>query len=365
MEREIQSRLLDDVVARINAKIIAGEIDSSCASDFVDSALDDAIGNLYGGIAGAPLKVARKIDQRVAASRIRERHIQDLIESRWCSIFRRYEKCIAQAERINQSMEESYISWIRDDPGSFEDCRRRHLICLQMINLQARGRLIASEVLALVRAGFEGGASARTRTLQEIVTVAGIIAQDRTGELADRFNDSGVFEWLKSWRAHKGCCDLQETDEDYIEARETERRVIGRWGKEIREQNGWARPAFQGQVRLGQPIRFTDMERLAGTHGLRAQYLDGNHEIHSGPLSVINHADLENGTLSFNRRREGEKSVERVGGILGHSARLLDLLSHISCRALVGTTQGFDEMYEVGQLSHIVNLLFRRIASMR
>ncbi|GAA3787477.1 hypothetical protein GCM10022226_02210 [Sphaerisporangium flaviroseum] len=155
----------------------------------------------------------------------------------------------------------------------------------------------------------------------------GSLSQDDTGTLAARFNDSGVFEWLRDWRAHEDCCGFRTTDEDYIEAKEIEKEVIIRWGREIREQHGWSRPAFQGDLRESQPIRFTDLERIAGARALRGRYLDGNHEIHSGPLSVVNHADLDNGVLVFDRRHEGKKSIENVGHLIAYSAKPL-ILSH-------------------------------------
>jgi Family of unknown function (DUF5677) len=78
-----------------------------------------------------------------------------------------------------------------------EDYHQRHTpaegdwLYAALVRRQARGCLVASEVLALLRSGHASGAHARWRSLHEIAVVAGFI-QDQ--ETARRYLSHGAIE---------------------------------------------------------------------------------------------------------------------------------------------------------------------------
>ncbi|MGW4792250.1 DUF5677 domain-containing protein [Nonomuraea sp. NPDC004297] len=219
----------------------------------------------------------------------------------------------------------------------------------------------AGEVAALTATGYADGASARTRTMHEILTIASLLSQDITGELAERYNACGPLEWLRDYNASQDRSSYDPTA--YAEARAGADEATRRWGREIREQHGWARPAMNGIVDPRRRIRFSDLERAAGTSPLRAHYLASNHTIHGGPLRTINYANFDGGPLSPTRWHEVAHVAENIGNTVAHSARLLNLATHLACRCVSSLTGDYDKLLLCGELSNLAEKLIERVAT--
>ena len=132
-----------------------------------------------------------------------------------------------------------------------------------LFRLHAKGLLVASEVLALLRTGHASGAMARWRSLHEAAVAAYLVASE-SDEIARRFLSHDLVESYRAdyeryWeRLNVGPPDWSDDDRDRL--RES---LVDAFGSSFLKPFGWAEPLF------GHPPKFRQLEERAGVDHLR------------------------------------------------------------------------------------------------
>lgn len=116
------------------------------------------------------------------------------------------------------------------------------------IYLHARGLLVSREIFTLMKSGFPDGALGRWRTLHELAVINCFIAQN-SEIIAQRYFEARI---IQSRKAVKQYIEYQQkaklTPFNQVEHDEIENeylRVINTYGKEVKNDYGWAAPAFK------------------------------------------------------------------------------------------------------------------------
>ena len=236
----------------------------------------------------------------------RERELSDKLSRVWGSAFDALDNCTAFAEFLCFRL--FFLTVRRNDvikskdprprPGTLESVTGAPLKCINLISLLARSCCIASEISHLLRRGFLGGAESRLRSLHEQTVVITLLSNDPTYELVERYQDHACYEVLKQLRVYKHVYSEpiwrdkpgeDELTQQITDAEQDVREARLRWGSEIGEQYGWARPAIAGGGNRRRQITFSDLEKAAGADFLRGDYLTQNHQVHAGSYATINH----------------------------------------------------------------------------
>jgi hypothetical protein len=108
-----------------------------------------------------------------------------------------------------------------------------------------------------------------------------LLYNDHTYELAERYQDHACYEYLKQLRVYKKVYSdpiwrvqpgQKELVQEIAAVENDVREARLRWGSEIGEQYGWARPAIAGGHGRRRPITFSDLEKAAEADFLRGEY---------------------------------------------------------------------------------------------
>lgn len=243
------------------------------------------------------------------------------VDSRLAPALSEFDRCLAGAELVNQRcIDRVFVDHFVElraaqDHTEHNEVQGPLLRLLLMISLHSRLVLLLTEVSCLLRAGFPEGAMARSRSAYEAVVVLAILMNDHTNIVSERFHDSSVLEAKR----HTERLGEEWSTFDADELAEHAQRAEAKWGREIRESNGWARPALPSEVNKRSRIYFTDLENAAGMSLARSMYFGGNHELHVGPFSTVNRTDFLN-EQPFPSRPTGDLHMSSV---VGNNATLL------------------------------------------
>jgi hypothetical protein len=153
-----------------------------------------------------------------------------------------------------------------------------------LIRLHARACLIASETIALLRAGHASGAHARWRALHEVSVVAEFLREgDQT--LSRRYL---LYEHVESFRAipdyQRYASQVGEeplTDKEVEAMRHIVDRLVGEFGPEYAKSYGWAVPPF------ARAPHFREIEEEVGLNWLRPYYRMASYPTHAGPKGTV------------------------------------------------------------------------------
>jgi hypothetical protein len=150
-----------------------------------------------------------------------------------------------------------------------------------LTRLHARGCLVASEVLGLVRTGHAAGAGARWRTLHELSVTADIIAS--RPEIAERYLDhAAVQRWmdLKDYQRFATRLGYEPLSEmDMLEIERAKNAAAAKYDKHFVKREGWAAPLFTPSR---PPNGFRELEEIAQLDHLRPYYNLSSHSVHAG-----------------------------------------------------------------------------------
>lgn len=153
--------------------------------------------------------------------------------------------------------------------------------------LHARSCLVASEIYALMLAGFADGALARWRTLHEHNVTAMFLAKGDQ-ELAERYlrhEDVVHYKWMVQFNKH--CERLGQEPIDADEIKEITDKFNGikeKYDKSFcKLPYGWASKVISN-------ANFYEMEKFVGLDKMRPYYLWANQKVHAG--HKVNYADL-------------------------------------------------------------------------
>lgn len=146
--------------------------------------------------------------------------------------------------------------------------------------------MTSTEIGVLLRSGFCEGAQSRARSLYEQAVVISVLARDKDFQVCERYFDSSMIESLKYLRAYKLVVDEAEWgsigDERLKEAEEAAAWAVARWGREIEEQYGWAKPLFP-QFSRKQRVQFRDLQEFTDP-GFNLLYMYWNRSVHADSL---------------------------------------------------------------------------------
>jgi hypothetical protein len=163
--------------------------------------------------------------------------------------------------------------------------RKKGYVFEALIRLHARACQVACEVLVLLKSGFADGAHARWRSLHEVAVIADLICSNGE-DLAERYLLHDGIECFKAAEIYqKRCLELGEeplTDAEFSELEKTHDDLIGRFGKDYRNEYGWA----SGVVKKKNPL-FRDLENFSDIKNRRPDYKMACHNVHANSRSLF------------------------------------------------------------------------------
>lgn len=183
-----------------------------------------------------------------------------------------------------------------DEGASFNGERRpaaardNDLVFDALTRLHARGCLIASEIITLLRTGHPDGANARWRSLHETAVTAMFIAKHGQGT-AERFLlHDGIksHEDAQAYQEHCGLLGYEVLTEDQIKA-VTERytALLKTFGEDYKGGYGWASSALRGATPAHKGgISFFHLEENVGVPHMQPYYRMASHTVHAGAKSI-------------------------------------------------------------------------------
>lgn len=150
-----------------------------------------------------------------------------------------------------------------------------------LTNLHARGLLVASEAIHLMKGGYADGALSRWRTLHEVNVVALFVAK-HGADVAERYLVSFPFHSRRAMRQYKeyeARAKLDSFSSEEIEhVEQLTRELADKYGPEISNEYGWASKAlFKNDPNL------FDLERDIGVDHLRPYFRWASQHTHAGP----------------------------------------------------------------------------------
>jgi hypothetical protein len=152
-----------------------------------------------------------------------------------------------------------------------------------LVLLQARACQTSFEVHALLSAGFPGGAFGRYRTLHELAVIAALMSQygrrPEHADLADRYLDHAHIDQYRQvqhrQRSGRALGWPPIPAGTMTKLKEEHDRLISRYGRDYRDDYGWAAGLIQP------PLTFARLEAKADMNYLRYLYVTGSHLIHA------------------------------------------------------------------------------------
>lgn len=154
-----------------------------------------------------------------------------------------------------------------------------------LTRLHARACQVASEVLALLRAGHADGAHARWRLLHEIAVV-GLFVQRHGHEVAERYILHDAVESGKAarlYQEHYAALGVEPLSEEKLAQIQSILEALkNRFGPDYGNDYGWASAALGKR----QPT-FRDIEQAAELDHLRPYYKLASHNVHANPKGTF------------------------------------------------------------------------------
>ena len=225
----------------------------------------------------------------------------------FAAAFRTFDMALASAEFTNRFLTHAFFDRDEAARGSLlfgieHTVGEMTAKLLTLTGFHSRLIRTATEVSTLLQTGYPEGASARCRTVYELLIKALVILRDTSEsgyELAERYYVSGLKEAYGSGPYPQ---DVQRVAD---EARR-------RWGPEFFQgDNNWALPAVS--IPRGRRVSFRDLENIVEAQDIHQHYLEGNAAIHAGALTATGEADFRRPYL-FNSRTEVDvQSTSRIG----------------------------------------------------
>jgi hypothetical protein len=209
------------------------------------------------------------------------------LEEKATRVLTRYRDFIDVAHEVYRRLVMAFVGWAPEHRNSADDDILDEAILkpLMLLSMYSRGCVIGAEIEMLFQNGFFDGARSRVRTLYETSIICSVLATDTSHDLAGRFYASGMLERRADLQAHR--LSHEELgwplplEEEFAEVEAQCDLLLSRYGREIRQPFGWARPLFPDRSERHR-ITFADVEHVAGGQ-YRTVYRMLNHSVHSGP----------------------------------------------------------------------------------
>ena len=214
-------------------------------------------------------------DQR----RQRDSGLERMVRSYWDEPLLLLEMQIESASEAGRELN----SRVHGD-GSHPNCYAFQVL----VTLHARACQVSREVLVLLRNGYSDGASARWRTLHEIVVVANVI-RDYGDDVARKYQLHYVMQAYKSMRQFRRLKEQlgeELTKDDVFDDLESFRfQVVKQEGSSFKKDYGWA-----ASVTKPQPPTMYHLEKLTDNNYLRYFYKMASDSVHVNALGDYNRA---------------------------------------------------------------------------
>jgi hypothetical protein len=159
----------------------------------------------------------------------------------------------------------------------------------------SRGVQAGLEILALLRAGYPGGAEARWRTLHELSVVARVLKRDPDGDVrAERYMEHAQVERLALMEAQAEAAAQWGIPAVAEEALKEQKAIVTalceRFGKSFRKSYGWAAGAkLKDGWTSSRAPKLGELQQTVGLQGMLPAYLAANHAIHASFLGFVGH----------------------------------------------------------------------------
>jgi len=170
--------------------------------------------------------------------------------------------------------------------GSFESAAvtEQDLVFDALRRLHARACLVASEVLWLMEGGYPSGAMARWRTLHEI-TVVGLFLREKGQDVSERYLLHHVVDSCKAaddFQKHCQALGYEPFTVEELDRMHADRdKLCQRFGKEYKEQWGWASEALKPK-----PANFAEIEAAVSLNHHRPYFKLASHSNHAGSKGI-------------------------------------------------------------------------------
>ncbi|WP_146752923.1 DUF5677 domain-containing protein [Micromonospora saelicesensis] len=318
----------------------------------MDRLLEEAV-SLADELVPTQMKAVReKSASRVAGRRRTGHRVQRKIHRDWKEVIDAYDHLLATSEEIHSRAIANMVrKWKRDNsPGPPKASTKSgvddaltgsDLKMFVLLSLVGRACKTGSEVGHLAFGGFSDGATARLRTLYEIVMIQCALAI-APYEVCERYQAYATIEYLadlKEQRRYKVARSLalDEVDTEIAEIEAAASKLFLRWGRDIRRPFEWARPILDSPTGR---ITFSDLDRQISGHGWRTMYLTANHLIHAGSFATVNGFDASKRYLNSTRAALNDDGLLFV---IQGSAALIELATEVFCRQFALETGDPDE----------------------
>jgi hypothetical protein len=171
---------------------------------------------------------------------------------------------------------------------------------LALIRINYRACRAGYEILALLEKGFTDGATARWRTLHEFEVISSFI-QKNNDSVAEKYLQHEIIESYKDIKIYQNSvkegAEKPFTDEQINEVEKRYEELINKYGKDYKEDYGWAANIINGNQRPD----FTHLEEFVNLAHARPHVKRANHSVHStakGTLFTLGVPDARTMLLS-------------------------------------------------------------------
>lgn len=175
-----------------------------------------------------------RLDQRsekdLAELRSRDADFAIELQKFWGRSLDAYTRCVTYAKQLEKDLTPTIQAEFSSEKTHFVEV---------MIRLHPQACLVASEIGALLSAGYAQGAYARWQTLYEIGVIS-LFIEEHGEELALRFWMHGAIERQRLANEY-ALAGFSPLDSDItLEVTADRESAISRWGKDFSRPNGWA-----------------------------------------------------------------------------------------------------------------------------
>lgn len=161
-----------------------------------------------------------------------------------------------------------------------------------LLQLHARACQVSREVLALLRAGYPGGAFARWRPIYEMAVAANFI-EEHGQNTAKRFLQHRTIEdarEMEEYRRHHEKLGFEELDEQTEEDLvDLENKLVGRYEHSFKEDYGWADLVLENDEKPVLPVlaRRVGLEEYLPYYRFASDFVHGGSKAVQGRLGLV------------------------------------------------------------------------------
>lgn len=161
-----------------------------------------------------------------------------------------------------------------------------------LLQLHARACQVSREVLALLRAGYPGGAFARWRPIYEMAVAANFI-EEHGQNTAKRFLQHRTIEdvrEMEEYRRHHEKLGFEELDEQTEEDLvDLENKLVGRYEHSFKEDYGWADLVLENDEKPVLPVlaRKVGIEEYLPYYRFASDFVHGGSKAVQGRLGLV------------------------------------------------------------------------------